>query len=166
MKFFLFVVSLVAAVILEWSIANSFKFIIVPPLMALIAFFWFWNIKFQHRIYLALALGFFMDSISLFPFGTYMGTFIIIVLLSEFLQLFLSNTYSFLVEWIGVGVLIFSLFFVIPLVSYLFGTIESQVTVFTYQEMLTIFSYGFFWAFILPFLIISGQYGWRILRTK
>ena len=88
--------------------------------------FLYWHIGISVRIWLGIFLGLIMDSLSLFPFGTYTFIFILAALLVELLRHIFSNTDSLFTKGIAVGSVFFLVNSMIYPVSYVIGKLEKN----------------------------------------
>lgn len=67
----------------------------------------FWHVGFKTRIGLGFLLGFWADSLSIFPFGAYTFILILIAILSELLRSVFSNASSLFTKGVAIGIMVF-----------------------------------------------------------
>ena len=83
--------------------------------------FFYWHLGLSVRIWLGILIGFVVDSLSLFPFGTYILVFILAAPLVETLRHIFSNTDSLFTKGIAVGFVFFLTNSIIYPISYVLG---------------------------------------------
>src|SRR3989344_5524576 len=82
-----FPISILVAIFAERFVHFLFPvFPFAPAFLILVVSFWILESSASARFFIALGMGFFLDSLSLFPFGTYMIFFSILLLLASFLK--------------------------------------------------------------------------------
>ncbi len=94
--------TLLAALPVQWNTGL--------PIFPAVLFFWFWNLDSTKRLWLGLATGIIMDSLSLSPFGTHTVIFVALGLVTGGLHWILSDTRSYLTQGIGVATLLLLFF--------------------------------------------------------
>lgn len=89
---FLFI-SMVSAFVLDAVLGYITKGII-PPLIVIVIFYWFWRLEIGYRILLGVAVGAVLDTIGFLPVGTYTFMLVCVAFLCEPMKTFFSNTGS------------------------------------------------------------------------
>lgn len=105
MKYLVLVISLMLSLLLDLTLRSAGSLRFTVPLFSVVIFFWFWRFALPKRLLLGGLAGAVLDSISLFPFGTYIVIFLSIGIFVEVLQRFFSNVSSPLTQWIGVALM-------------------------------------------------------------
>lgn len=121
MKILLITLSVIVAALVHWGLSFWDIGGISPPFIPAVAFFWFWRLRLQGRLWLAILLGFFLDSFRVFPFGTYLLVFFMEALLAEVLRTFFSNPRAPLTQGVVLGIMLALFFGLVPVVAGLFG---------------------------------------------
>lgn len=121
MKILLITLSVIAAALVHWGLSFWDIGGISPPFIPAVAFFWFWRLKLQGRLWLAVLLGFFLDSFHVFPFGTYLLVFFMEALLAEVLGIFFSNPRAPRTQGVAFGIMLTLFFGLVPVVAGLLG---------------------------------------------
>lgn len=124
------ILSIALAFFLEWLGARINFWGMAPPLVAALVFFWFWRMDLPTRAFTAVAAGFFIDSMSVFPFGAYIITFFLIGLLMELFRFLFANVRSLATQVTGMGIMLAVFFIVIPATAFILGKLRETEFVF------------------------------------
>lgn len=152
------IASLVAAFILEWTLGSVFSFRgIAWPLVISAVVFWFWRLKLLSRILLGVLTGIFMDGISPHPWGTYLMLFMVLAILSELLQLFFSDTDSYLTQGISMAISLFLALNLIYPVAILIGQDAERMVIAVSGWVTTLLGAALFWSLIMPPLFFLAE---------
>ena len=115
MTLFFILISEGVALFLDAVIRGAFLFGYLPPLSFFLAIGWFMKLELRANLILALAVGFILDSIRFFPFGTYMAVFIVAACMTAWLKTFFHQTGSRVASVLGGGmVVLLSWILIIP----------------------------------------------------
>ena len=114
MKIILTIVTLLAALCIDWGIIRGTLFGIPFSCAVFAILFWFWHIRLRARLWWAAGIGTFLDTFSLSPFGTYTLSLFILAYLLDFLKMFFINVSSMRAQVISATAL-FAGFFVVKI---------------------------------------------------
>ncbi|TSC77373.1 MAG: hypothetical protein G01um101433_631 [Parcubacteria group bacterium Gr01-1014_33] len=84
MKIIIGCISVLAALLIDWSALQGTAFGVPFSLAGLAVIFWFWDISFSARLWISFFFGILMDTFSLLPFGIYTAVFFLISFFPEF----------------------------------------------------------------------------------
>lgn len=156
-KFFIIVITFLIAIFLQWSwggwMSHAWGF--SPPLVPFLAIILFWRMKLLQRMWLVGLAGAFLDIFSLHPWGTHIGLFFLVAILTTILQFLFTNTESLLVQGISATCLLLVFFnLVYPLalfINFLGGKPQFS------SPAVPVFTASLFWAVLLPavFMILA-----------
>lgn len=113
----LILISFFLAVLAEWSFGGASFGGIPPPLTLGVLFFWLLRLEFAPRMWLGLAAGFFLDSISALPFGAYLVTIFFLGLAVEVVREAFSSPETPIINSAGMAILIFLALIFLALIS-------------------------------------------------
>lgn len=154
MKIIIILLTLVGAILLEEMLGILKTFWLPPPLLLAIALFWCWRTTLNARLCIAALIGLYLDSISLYPWGTHTIFLIFLAILMEFLQRNLNEIKSSTTQ--GMALLIELAFFylILPLTHT--------------ASYLPVSLYGFSWAVVLSSTVwLAGRTAQKtILRLR
>jgi len=144
-KIFIVLLTLITAILLEEILGVLRTFWLPPPLFLAAALFWCWRTTLNTRLFIAALAGLYLDSVSLYPWGSHTALLIFLAVLTEFLQRNLNEIRSTRTQAIALLAELMLFYLVLPLThaaSYLAAAI-----------------YGFLWAIILSSAV------WLVSRT-
>lgn len=161
MRTFWLLTTVAAAIFLEWALQTWSFFGITPPLISGTVLFWFQRLSLPQRIWLGAAAGMLLDSVSAFPFGTYIIAFFIEAVLVEFLKFLFTKPDESLVKAVVAGVPFFLFFALLPL-NALFLDAFRRGSSFVFANYLMIFLGACWWTFWYVLAVVAGSW----LRKK
>lgn len=152
----LFIIIILLALALEWSLARMLYPVgFSPPIVMAVLIFWWWQKPFFIRLVAALAVGFLLDSMSLFHFGTYLIVIGASAILGSIIESSFSHPHEFLPRTISTALPLFFIIFFISPVSGLIGWFQGATFYFTATEM-TLITYGaLFWSIVLSLVAVT-----------
>jgi len=154
MKFFYVFISISIALVIEWAFGQFF--LISPPVSIFVALVWFFSFKPPARFFLATVLGIFLDTISVFPFGTYLLTLLFCALACDTLIFIFSDTTPFSPQrGILEGTLLFIFFLFIPVGIYVSSLLVASPFEWTIASTVRLVIGGSIWSLLLPSFDIS-----------
>ena len=144
MKIFTILLTLSIAILLEEALGMVRTFWLPPPLLLATTLFWCWRSTLNTRLLIAALTGFYLDSVSLYPWGVYTALLFFLIVLMEFLRRNLNKTESPATQ--GIVLLIgLTLFYLVLSLTHTPSQLYSTV-------------YGLLWAIILSVLVwLAGR---------
>ena len=146
----LYIISVSLALVLEWVLARMpYPVGFSPPVVVAVLIFWWWQKPLFTRLLAGAVVGFLLDSLSLFPFGTYLIVITVAAFLSGMMGSLFSRPYEFLPRSIGMASLLFFVIFFISPLARLIGWLKGGTFYFTAMEMVSITYGALFWSIVL-----------------
>lgn len=106
MKLFFLCISIGFAFLMDLLLQGHWIFAIIPTLMVCATCYWFWHIDLNNRLVLAFMVGFFLDSIYFFSFGTHLLLLFILAFAVEWMKIFLSRSESYVTEGMRIALMV------------------------------------------------------------
>lgn len=123
------------------------------PLVFLTLFYWFWRIQAHERIFLALITAIFLESVSLFPPGSYAVILCILALFIGFLKSYVANDKTIWVQGVAAGIFLFAAALFIPLYAFFVLKLSAEGE----SAVLELYLFSFFtWAMLWVFVFSCG----------
>ena len=120
--FFLFI-TMIGAFFADILFQGHWIFAVVPALTVCMACYWFWRLGLNMRLFLAFAVGFVLDSIHLFSFGTYLLLLGALAFAVEWMKMLLSRSESHATDGMRVAFLIILFRLLVTPMSFIIKTI-------------------------------------------
>lgn len=135
------------------------------PIFAVVASLWFFELSRRARMVFAVFIGFFLDSVSLVPFGTNILVFMLLASCSVILQMNIIESGRRLVRplW-AIGVLVV-LQAMIVAVGSLLSAVRGLPVFFSFSGLLFSTAYALGWALVVIIAIFGGILAARIGRS-
>lgn len=148
MKRFLLITAGILVVLIAELAFNRLNMLINFPFMEVLIFYWFMRLGVAGRVWLAGCAGFVRDSFSALPFGTFIVSYLVLLLIVAGLRLIIEHTKSSGTRMFALSAALGSFFLFVPLVAYfLAGSHTSMASVYNFPG----FFYGLiFWAIGTP----------------
>ena len=160
-----FPISILLAIFAERFIHFLFPaFPSAPSLLTILISFWILESSPNARFFAAFGMGFFLDSLSLFPFGTYMLFFFLLLAAASFLKtnVVVSKNRVLWFFW-GTSILLFE-----PLLLHTIGSLVSIVTgndvLFVWTTAVRETLSSLFWAIIFSVLAFAFIFSNQLKR--
>lgn len=122
MRQILIILTVLGAFLLEWGIhAVLAGQMIFVPVVAVVFLMWSWHMKFEARLWFALAVGFIMDAVYPVVFGSSLLACVFLAFLCEAFMTFFSNTEARITQSIGIVSLLLFFLGAVPLFDFMLG---------------------------------------------
>lgn len=152
----LFIIIILLALALEWFLARMLYPVgFSPPVVMAALIFWWWRHPFFIRFVAGLAVGFMLDSMSLFHFGTYLVVIGASAILGSIVESLFSHPNAFLPRSISIALPLFFVIFFISPVSGLIGWFKGAAFYFTATQMASVTYGALFWSIVLSLVAVT-----------
>lgn len=164
MQSFIFIISISLAFVLEWFLARLlYPMGFSPPIVIAVLIFWWWRHPLFTKLVAGLVVGFLLDSMSLFHFGTYLVVIGVAAILGSIVESSFSRPHEFLPRNISTALPLFFIIFFISPVSEFIGWFKGATFYFTVTEMVSIAYGALFWSIVLSLVAVTLN---RFLTTR
>lgn len=151
-----FIIIILLAFALEWSLARMLYPVgFSPPIVIAVLIFWWWRHPLFTRLVAGLVVGFMLDSMSLFHFGTYLVVIGVAAILGSIVESLFSRPSAFLPRSISTAIPLFFVIFFISPVSGLIGWLKGATFYFTVIEMASVIYGALFWSIVLSLVVVT-----------
>lgn len=162
MQSLLFIIIISLAFVLEWFLARMLYPVgFSPPIVIAVLIFWWWRHPLFTRLIAGLVVGFLLDSMSLFHFGTYLVVISAAAILGNMVESLFSHPGEFLPRSISTAFPLFFIIFFISPVSGFIGWFKGATFYFTATEMVSITYGALFWSIVFSMVVVAFN---RFLR--